>query len=97
MTGTITGKVVDTSNNPIKDVTVSVTGSRANSSLTNVSGMYTISGVEAGYRSITASVNSPGPKMGQGQSGGSSKIVLVTDGGTTTINFTLGKGEKGDR
>ncbi len=76
--GTVTGTVTD-GTNPIVGATVAL-GVRT--ATTDASGVYTFTGIPAGtYPSITASA--------PGFNSSTATNVVVTDGGTTTQNFTL--------
>jgi hypothetical protein len=78
--GTVSGTVTDGGNsNPINGATVAL-GSRTTT--TNPSGVYTISDLPAGtYPSITASL--------AGYASSTATSIVVTDGGTTTQDFSL--------
>jgi hypothetical protein len=77
--GTVSGTVTDNSSNPLSGATVAL-GSRTTT--TNASGFYSFTSIPAGtYPSINASA------AGYGSSTATS--VVVTDGGTTTENFSL--------
>jgi hypothetical protein len=75
--GMISGTVKDTSDNPIKDATVT-DGTR--SDITNTTGQYTLSNVPIGNYTVTTS------KAGFESL---SKPATVTAGQTTTVNFAL--------
>jgi TonB-linked SusC/RagA family outer membrane protein len=78
--GVVTGRVTDaTSKEGVLGVTVSVDGAKL-SATTTVDGAYTIRGVPAGNRSITARRLS---YMKQSQA------VVVTDDGSATVDFVL--------
>ncbi|MFQ3550274.1 MAG: carboxypeptidase-like regulatory domain-containing protein, partial [Armatimonadota bacterium] len=75
--GTITGYVRDANNNPISGATVSTTGY---STTTNSSGAYTLSNVNPGEYTVTAS------KSGYASQ---AKSALVANGASVTLNFNL--------
>ncbi|NLE60810.1 MAG: PEGA domain-containing protein [Planctomycetes bacterium] len=82
-TGTIAGTVTDTTSQPIADVTVS-TSPGGYAATTNGSGQYTIDDVPIGSYSVTASKS--------GYSTDTQNGVMVNEGETTTVNFSLEAG-----
>jgi hypothetical protein len=78
-TGTVTGRVTTSGGTGIGGATVTVSGTTL-SATTSSLGTYTISGVPAGSRSLTASAAGFLSR---------SQAVSVTAGATVTLNFTL--------
>lgn len=82
-TGRITGTVTDaTSGQPLPAATVSVTGTTS-STVTDAEGRYTLTGIAAGSRTVTAA------RLG---STTQQKTAAVTAGGTATLDFALASG-----
>jgi hypothetical protein len=77
--GNITGTVIDSSNaNPIQGATVTV--DTGGSATTDVNGIYTLSGVPAGNRTVTADASG---YVSQ------NKQTTVPENGTSTVDFSL--------
>jgi len=82
-TGTISGDVKDSSNNPISGATVS-TNTGGYTTTTAANGTYTLSNVAVGTYNVTASKSGYTPQT--------QNNVVVTQGNVTNCNFTLAAG-----
>ena len=78
-TGTLTGTVTS-GGSPVADAFITV-GDTGRTGTTNASGLYTITGIPVGTYSVTAE------RFGYNTA--TNTNVAITDGGTTTSNFTL--------